>query len=171
MLPTIRSLACLHCMTLLLLPALSGCVRGNDFSRAPAPAAGTVAVGLVPGWRMRVQLRAGPDSGSPQSRDRRIDGYLVDIDSASVTLRLDDGPPRRFARVDVESLEAYEGRSRWRGLLVGMLSVIPLAELECRNQRYECSEGSLLGLIGMIGGYALGWDRWQDVRFPGAGHD
>ena len=156
------------CTALLLLAALTGCVRGNDFSQAPAPAVGTAAVGLVPGWRMRVQLRTDPDSGSPQPTDRQIDGYLVDIDSASVTLRLDDGPLRRFTRADVESLKAYEGRSMWRGLLVGMLSAIPFAELECHGQKYECSEGSLLGLIGMIAGSTLGWDHWRDVRFPGA---
>lgn len=158
----------LACTALLLLGAVTGCVRGNDFSGAPAPAAGTLAVGLVPGWRMRVGLRADPDSASSQPRERRIDAYLVDIDSASLTLRLDDGPVRRFARADIASLKAYEGRSRWRGLLAGMLVAIPFAELACQGQQYECSEGSLIGLIGMIGGATLGWDHWRDVQFPGA---
>ncbi|MEO8621515.1 MAG: hypothetical protein ABI625_10650 [bacterium] len=163
--PIIRVLAC----TALLLPAtLAGCARGNDFSQTPAPAAGAVAVGLAPGWRMRARLRAEPDSATKQSRDRQIDGYLVDIDSMSVTLRLDDGLRRRLARADVESLKAYEGRSWWRGVLAGMLISIPFSVLECAGRRYECGEGSLSGLIGMFGGAAVGWDHWRDVRFPGA---
>jgi hypothetical protein len=166
--PIIRFLAC---SALLPVIVLAGCVRGNDFSQAPVPTAGAVAVALAPGWRMRAQLRADPESASPQPRGAQIDGYLVDIDSASVVLRLDDDRRRRFARADVESLKAYEGRSWWRGLLVGILVAFPFAELACQNHKYECSEGSVIALIGMIGGSTLGWDHWRDIRFPGEPFD
>ncbi|MEO8336448.1 MAG: hypothetical protein ABI664_15825 [bacterium] len=59
---------------------------------------------------MRVHLRADPDSTSPPPRDRQVDGYLIDIDSMSVTFRLDAGSLRRFARTEVESLQGYQGR-------------------------------------------------------------
>ncbi|MDB4888974.1 MAG: hypothetical protein JWL61_829 [Gemmatimonadetes bacterium] len=133
---------------------------------AQEPTAGTVAAGLVPGQRMRVTRRVLPGDAIIPERDRQLDGRLVDIDSSSVTLRLDDGSSRRILRTDVETLELYRGRSPWRGLLAGWLVGLPIAVVACRDAKYECAEGSAIGLVSGLTGLIVGWPDWEEVRFP-----
>lgn len=130
------------------------------------PTAGTVAAGVVPGQRMRVVSSVRQGDVTVAERDREFDGRLVDIDSASVTLRFDDGTARRFVRTDVETLQVYQGRSRWRGLFAGWLVGMPIAAVACRNAKYECEAGSAIGLVSGLTGIIVGWPNWEDVRFP-----
>ena len=50
--------------------------------------------------------------------------------------------------------------------IVRLLWPIPVAMFVCRNARYECAEGSGIGLVSGITGAVIGWPRWQDVPFP-----
>ena len=133
---------------------------------AQEPTAGTVAAGLVPGQRMRITSRVPLGEVIVPERDRQLDGLLVDIDSSSVTLRLADSSSRRVPRIEVETLQVYRGRSRWRGLLAGWVVALPIAAVACRDAKYECSEGSAIGLVGGLTGLIVGWPVWEDVQFP-----
>ena len=133
---------------------------------AQEPTAGTVAAGVVPGQRMRVITKVAPGDAIVPERDREVEGRLVDIDSASVTLRLEDGSTSRILRTHVETLQLYQGRSRWRGLLAGWLVGVPVAAFRCRDAKYECSEGSAIGLVSGLTGLIIGWPEWEDVHFP-----
>jgi len=133
---------------------------------AQEPTAGTIAAGVVPGQRMRVTNSVPLGDASIPERDRQLEGLLVDIDSASVTLRLDDGSIWRALRSHVETLQLYRGRSRWRGLLAGWLVSLPIAAFTCRDAKHECDEGGVIGLVGGITGAIVGWPEWEDVRFP-----
>jgi len=133
---------------------------------AQQPTAGTVAAGVVPGQRMRITSRVPMGDVIVPERDRQLDGLLVDIDSSSVTVRLADGSTRRILRIDVETLQVYRGRSRWRGLLAGWVVALPVAAVACRDAKYECSAGSAIGLVGGLTGLIVGWPDWEEVRFP-----
>jgi hypothetical protein len=134
-------------------------------SPASAPAVPSAA-GVVPGQRVRVLERVPQGNPITAEPDRRVDGLLAGIDSASVTVRLDDGTVLQFARADVESVKVYAGRSHWFGLLAGWLATLPVAAFVCRDAKYECDEGGAIGLVFGIVGAAIGWPRWQDVPFP-----
>lgn len=148
-----------------LLTALLLSHPGDADAQAASPSA-PAAAGAVPGRRMRVRTRVASGEAISPEPDRQVDGLLVNLDSLSVTLRLDDGSERRFARGDVEALKLYVGKSRGFGLLAGWVAGIPVAVFVCRNARYECAEGSGIGLVSGITGAVIGWPRWQDVRFP-----
>ena len=135
-------------------------------AQAPAPTAVMLAAGVVPGQRMRVTLRVPADSAIAAANQRQIEGALIDLDSAGVTLHLEDGSERRIGRNEAEEVGAYAGRSHWLGLLAGWLASLPPAYLACRDAKYECGEGSAIGLGGMILGSAIGWPRWKEVHFP-----
>ena len=131
-----------------------------------AQTAGTIAAGLMPEQRMQAVERVRDGAVITAEPNRRVEGSLIDIDSAGVTLRLDDGSLRRLARTDLETLKVYQGRSHGFGLLAGWVASLPVALVACRDARYECEAGSLIGLVGGIGGAIIGWPRWGDVRFP-----
>ncbi len=135
-------------------------------AQAPAPTATMVRAGVDPGQRMRVTLRVSADSELTVVNPRQIEGTLINLDSAGVTLRLEDGSERRITRSEAEELSAYVGLSRWLGVLAGWLASAPVAYFECQNQKYECGEGSLISLGGMILGAIIGWPRWKEVHFP-----
>lgn len=153
---------------LVALAALSllGVNEAGTQSQSPVPTAGTIAAGLMPGQRMQAVERVRDGAVITAEPNRRVEGSLVDIDSAGVTLCLDDGSLRRLARSDVETLKVYRGRSHGFGLLAGWLVSIPVALIACRNARYECEAGQGIGLVGGIGGAIIEWPRWGDVRFP-----
>ena len=142
-------------------------LSGPRAANAQQPTAGTVAAGVVPGERMRLIRSVSPEMDIAPEPDRRFDGSLVDIDSGSVTLRLDDGSERRFVRGEIETLRVNRGRSRWRGLLAGWLAGLPVSVVACRNEKYECGAGSGIGLVSGLAGIIIGWPNWDDVRFPG----
>ena len=132
----------------------------------PVQSAAMDTVGLAPGQRLRAMLRVLPDSAVTPERDRTVEGFLVAIDSAAVTLRLEDRSVRRLARADVEGLKTWQGRSHWLGLLAGWVVSVPIALVACRNAKYECEQGSLIGAVGGISGAVIGWPRWKDVPWP-----
>jgi hypothetical protein len=134
-------------------------------SPAPAPVVAHVT-STEPGQRVRVLPRVPGGVAITAERNRQFEGLLVDIDSATVTLRLDDGTVRRFERAEVESMKVFLGRSRGYGLLAGWLVSAPVALLVCRNEPVECAQGGVIGLVGGIGGAIIGWPRWQELPFP-----
>ena len=140
-----------------LLLSLPVSARGQGASPTEVPAIGQ---------RVRVTLRVPAGEAITPEPDRPVDGLVVEIDSASVTLRPGNGTVRRFVRGEVESMQSYRGRSHWFGLLAGWLVAIPVAVFACRNEKYECEKGQLIGLVGGIGGAIIGWPRWEDVQFP-----
>ena len=147
------------------LTALALTHPGDAAAQVASPSVPAV-VGAVPGRRMRVRTRVPPGEVISPEPDRQVDGLLVNLDSLAVTLRLDDGSERRFARGDVEVLALYVGKSRGFGLLAGWIAGLPVAVFVCRDAKYECAAGSGIGLVSGITGALIGWPRWQDVPFP-----
>jgi hypothetical protein len=61
---------------------------------------------------------------------------------------------------------ADAGRSRWRGLFAGWLASLPVYAVVCQNKSYECDEGGVANLVGVIVGAIVGWPKTTEVYFP-----
>lgn len=134
-------------------------------AQPPVPSPAMVSAGVVPGQRITVTLRPSFESaGVPVSRE--VSGRLVDFDSAGLILRLDDNSERRITREEALRVVADAGRSRWRGLFAGWLASLPVYAVVCQNKSYECDEGGVANLVGVIVGAIVGWPKTTEVYFP-----
>lgn len=142
---------------LLLCPTL--------FAQSAAPSSAMERAGVVPGQLLTVTLRPTVEIvGVGVSSE--ISGRLVAFDSAGLTLRLDDTSERRIPREEALRVVADAGRSRWRGVLAGLLASLPVSAFLCQKKRYECAGGAVANQVGMVAGALVGWPKTTEVRFP-----
>jgi hypothetical protein len=134
-------------------------------AQSAAAASAMERAGVVPGQRLTVTVRPTVEIvGVAGSHE--IAGRLVAFDSAGLTLLLDDGAERRIPREEALRVVADAGRSRWRGVLAGWLASVPLSAFLCQNKKYECAEGQVSNLVGMVAGALVGWPQKTEVLFP-----
>jgi hypothetical protein len=146
---------------LIALFCVGPCLGAQD-SIPPAMA----RAGVVPGQQVKVRLRQLYVSTTGARLAAEMEGKLVDFDSAGLSLRLEDGTEKRIARDEIEVVLRDAGRSRWLGLLAGWVASLPAYAFVCRNAKYECDEGGVVELGGMIVGAVVGWPRSAEVPFP-----
>jgi hypothetical protein len=133
-------------------------------AQLPPPSPATIVAGLAPGDWIRATLTTSADSN--RMRDSTVEGTLLTLGSAGVSLRLEDGAEHFVPRRQLARLEARRGRSRWKPALFGYLAALPVSLVICSGDGPECDKGSIPPLIGGLIGYLIGRTSWQEVRLP-----